>query len=152
MKLIQNKTRSNLDGDWSLELGSTLKKKTSLDLDGGFSTWLNLMKGLFWAFRLFERTPCLSCLICRGFYKVCFRNNFFWDLSTNKNKRTFQIALKPPACQLFLAPVEYCVQTELTKVYLFFILNCFNALILIIIFKNKKYYFNIFLNKKYFKK
>jgi hypothetical protein len=28
----------------------------------------------------------------------------------------------------------------------------FNALILKIIFKNKKYYFNIFLNKKYFKK
>jgi len=27
----------------------------------------------------------------------------------------------------------------------------FNVLILKIIFKNKKYYFNIFLNKKYFK-
>jgi len=31
------------------------------------------------------------------------------------------------------------------------ILNCFNLLILKIIFKNKNNYFNIFLNKKYFK-
>jgi len=30
-------------------------------------------------------------------------------------------------------------------------LNNFNILILKINFKNKKYYFNIFLNKKYFK-
>jgi hypothetical protein len=31
-------------------------------------------------------------------------------------------------------------------------LDYFNILILKIIFKNKKYYFNIFLNKNYFKK
>jgi hypothetical protein len=31
-------------------------------------------------------------------------------------------------------------------------LDCFNMLILKIIFKNKKYYFNIFIYKKYFKK
>jgi hypothetical protein len=33
--------------------------------------------------------------------------------------------------------------------YFFIFLNYFDVLILKIIFKNKKYYFNIFLNKKY---
>jgi len=38
------------------------------------------------------------------------------------------------------------------KLIFFIILNCFDILMIKINKKNKKYYFNIFLNKKYFKK
>jgi hypothetical protein len=38
------------------------------------------------------------------------------------------------------------------KNYFFMFLYCLNVVILKIIFKNKKFYFNIFLNKKYFLK
>jgi hypothetical protein len=34
--------------------------------------------------------------------------------------------------------------------YFFIILDCFDVLMLKIIFKNKKFYFNIFINKKHF--
>ena len=80
------------------------------------------------------------------------RNDLGFVLRSRKGLSCVEVFLRPTCCFYNRKRISWFFLNILAWIFLF-IFNFFYILILKIIFKNKKiYYFNIFLNKKYFKK